>query len=821
MDFFNVHAAIDLGRGVTYTPEMVPTENSMSIKLYTTVVANWLVGSKLTFLWLRLDCFKTSVFIPISVQILRVLSCEQVVGFTYHQEFTFLILMMCMRKEDVISSLQKWRVISNGQPTEITNRIYSILRRNKKTMGSLHLQVLMLVRSNSHLGDGGLVVPYQRLNMSAGMGRGPGGLDVLKRNATCIGVTIENSDSTSEECYEEVIPPNTSSKINALMNSFTGVQVPPKLIKLFNTCSRVPNGHIHDIYSLMFDSRLYDMAYHAIKSNPGNMTQGIDGTTLDGWDQDKVSKIILAMRDGTFRFSKSRLALIPKPDGNKRPLKIAPPRDKIVQRIIAWILEAIYEPSFHHESFGFRFGKGHHDALKHVKYAFNSSRFLIEGDISKCFDEIDHDLLIGILRRRIKDERFIVLILHALQAGYLDEFRIPKDSLIGTPQGSIVSPILSNIFLTEFDLFVENTLKPKYNKGTARAQPKEYKSQIALSNYNMGRYKVTKDIKYLREARLNRKIALSLPSVILNDPNFRRLTYVRYADDWLIGFSGPYGEAVEIRNLCADFFASIRLRLNLVKTAVTKASIGATFLGCVISIPSNQQVFRKKKKATDFPRRASLGVRINVSVLRVFKKLNASNICLLDGFPIPRMSLYALTEKEIVSQYVSIFRGICSYYSLSDNYKRMSSSIWYILRASCCKVLAAKLKLQTVRQVLLKFGKYLDKGNLPGFPSCYGASGLKTRGKLYKTGTGIARVSALTQIAGSSIKVGQMTCCICLSCQNVQMHHIRHLKDANKNTDFISRVMSARRRKQIPLCNHCHVNKHIMINRIRKGLDTV
>jgi group II intron reverse transcriptase/maturase len=671
------------------------------------------------------------------------------------------------------------------------------------------------------LGDGGFVVPTQGPILGTVLGRDPGGQGVLKRNATCIGVTIENSDDVSADDLQDFFPENAGKLINALMKTFTGVQVPPKLTKLFRNCARAPNGQVHDIFGLMLDSRLYDMAYQSIKSNPGNMTPGSDGTTFEGWDREKVKKIIDAMRDGTFRFTKSRLVLIPRPDGKKRPLKIAPPKDKVVQRIITWILEAIYEPSFHPESFGFRYGRGCHDALHHVKTSFNSARFLIEGDISKCFDEIDHDLLIGILRRRIKDERFIVLILHALQAGYLDEFKIPKDSIVGTPQGSIVSPILSNIFLSEFDWFVENTLKKKYNRGKARAQPNEYKTQVSLAAYNMKRYKATKDLKYLREARLNRKIISLLPSVVLNDPEFRRLVFVRYADDWIIGFAGPYEEALEIRDLCAEFFTSIKLRLNLIKTAVTKASLGAIFLGCKIHIPVNQQALRKKKKANSALRRASLGVRINAPILRIFKKLNASSICLPDGFPIPRMSLYALPPKEIVALYTSIFRGICNYYSPADNYKRMSASIWYILRASCCKVLAAKLKLSTVRQVLLRFGKYLSREDLPGFPSCYGASGLNIRGKLFKFGKSLSRVSALTQIAGSSIKVGQLTCCICLSCNNVQMHHIRHLKDANKITDLISRVMSARKRKQIPLCSHCHVNKHVMINRIRKGLDSV
>jgi retron-type reverse transcriptase len=162
---------------------------------------------------------------------------------------------------------------------------------------------------------------------------------------------------------------------------------------------------------------MYDIAYYEVKSNLGMMTPGSTGETPSGWGPETINKIIESLSNESFSFTVARTTKIPKATGGTRTLKIASPKDKIVQRIIAYILEAIYEPSFSEQSFGFRPGKGVHDALQYVKYHFRGVRWVIEGDISKCFDEIDHHVLVGILRKRIKDERFIRLIWKALRAG--------------------------------------------------------------------------------------------------------------------------------------------------------------------------------------------------------------------------------------------------------------------------------------------------------------------------------------------------------------------------------------------------------------------
>ena len=213
---------------------------------------------------------------------------------------------------------------------------------------------------------------------------------------------------------------------------------------------------------------------------------------------------------------------------------------------MCYILEAIFEPSFSPQSFGFRGGLGCHDALYHIHKKYQAIRWFIEGDISKCFDEIDHNLLMETIQKRIADQKFLRLIRKALKAGYLNMDKVPQNCLVGTPQGSIISPILCSIFLDNFDKFVADQLIPRYNKGEKRRQPKLYQYHMATARYNSNRYKKSGNQDLLKKAQHHRNEGQKLPSTDPSDPNFRRLYYIRYADDWLIGFAGTHAEATEI-----------------------------------------------------------------------------------------------------------------------------------------------------------------------------------------------------------------------------------------------------------------------------------
>jgi len=207
-----------------------------------------------------------------------------------------------------------------------------------------------------------------------------------------------------------------------------------------------------DLYRLLYRPELYEVAYERIKSKPGNMTPGTDGQTLDGFSRTVIADLIERLRDESFQFRPARRTYIPKANGRMRPLGIPSPRDKVVQEVLRMILEGIYDSphgaSFRDASHGFRPNRSCHTALREFRKKWAGVTWIIEGDIKSCFDEIDHHVLIEVLRTRIADERFLNLIRKALRAGYL-WLKERRDTFTGTPQGSVISPILANVYLHE------------------------------------------------------------------------------------------------------------------------------------------------------------------------------------------------------------------------------------------------------------------------------------------------------------------------------------------------------------------------------------
>src|SRR6266567_1996410 len=277
------------------------------------------------------------------------------------------------------------------------------------------------------------------------------------------------------------------------------------------------------VYRLLYNPDLFLMAYGRIYRNAGAMTKGTTEETADGMAQDKIAKIIEDLRHERYRWSPARRVYIPKKNGTKRPLGVQSWSDKVVQEVIRLLLDAYLEPQFSPNSHGFRPERGCHTALREIYHHWKGSVWFIEGDISKCFDALSHELLLSILRETIKDQRFLRLISGLLKAGYLEDWRW-NQTYSGTPQGSIVSPILANLYLDKLDKFVENVLIPQYTKGTKRKANKAYENLMHRASYltRTGRKE---------EARVVRKQAQRLPSIDPCDPDYRRLRYCRYADD--------------------------------------------------------------------------------------------------------------------------------------------------------------------------------------------------------------------------------------------------------------------------------------------------
>ncbi len=333
-----------------------------------------------------------------------------------------------------------------------------------------------------------------------------------------------------------------------------------------------------ELYRQMFNEDLYLLAYGNIYPNKGAMTPGVGGETADGMSEAKISQVIGLIRAERYRFAPARRVYIPKRNGKLRPLGLPSWSDKLVGEVVRLLLEAYYEPQFSGRSHGFRKGRGCHTALQEIQATWTGTVWFIEGDVSDCFGSLDHEVLLGILAEKIRDNRFLRLIRNMLRAGYLDDWDY-HDTLSGTPQGGPVSPILSNIYLHKLDEFIERELIPQHTKGTRRkASPAYQRLAVRLRTARRhGDRAGARDL--VRQMR-------ALPYGDPMDPGYRRLFYCRYADDHLLGFTGPKAEAEQIKAQLAAFLReTLKLELNQDKTLITHARTSAArFLGYQITV---------------------------------------------------------------------------------------------------------------------------------------------------------------------------------------------------------------------------------------------
>jgi group II intron reverse transcriptase/maturase len=554
-------------------------------------------------------------------------------------------------------------------------------------------------------------------------------------------------------------------------------------------------GPIKDyIYKFLLDPRLFQIAYGKLRSNLGYMTPGINPTTLDGLSEEWIQETIALFKNETFKFTPGRRVNIAKPQGGTRQLTIASPRDKIVMEVMRMVLEAVFEPRFSSHSHGFRSGRSCHTALKQVREQFGVASWYIEGDISKCFDSINHHKLMAVIESVIKDRKFTRLIWKTLRTGYF-EFREYQTSLIGTPQGSVISPILANIYMHQFDLYIEE-LKKQYDKGSRTRGVNAYKNLNWLIN--------KKDSLLSKEDK--RKLAIKMrliPSRDPMDPNFRRLLYVRYADDWIIGIRGTHSETVYIKTQIEEFLkGKMELDLNKEKTLITHTVTGkALFLGTYI-FKSRVQRHRRSDKNRII--RNSREVRLEAPIKRIVSKLTKASY-VKNGVSWPKFIWLHCSLEQIVRQYNSVLRGYMNYYSFVDNRGAMATYIYYLLRGSCAKLIAAKMKLGSQLKVYAIYGKSLTVDKVSGLglqkpsyvvrPWAFHTDHVSYHVNLFKRSISPASVLGLA-------------CSLCGGEYRVEMHHIRQLKDIKAGKSFIDEIMIRHKRKQIPLCRKCHMEVH-------------
>lgn len=570
------------------------------------------------------------------------------------------------------------------------------------------------------------------------------------------------------------------------------------------------------IYRNLYNPDFYMEAYKSIAKSQGSMTPGKDGLTLDNMTMARINRIIASLKDHSYQPNPARRVYIAKnnnPD-KKRPLGIPSTDDKLVQEVVRMILEAIYEPGFSTNSHGFRPNRSCHTALQAVQDKFIGVKWVIEGDIKACFDSFDHQALIDILRRRIHDEHFIGLMWKFLKAGYMEQWAF-HDTYSGTPQGSGMSPILANIYLSDLDKFIENYITD-FDEGSGKRKPdKEYaKAGRTYRKLKASLNDADDRADAVREFKNAQKQMFLLPSYPVIDPDFKRLKYNRYADDFVIGVIGSKEDAEKVKNDIKQFLSDkLKLTLSDEKTKVTHSGEMVRYLGYDFTVSRDNSVKRNKdgvlmrcwygKVRLYVPHDKWVGKLQEYKAFKIVKDKTGKET----WKSIHRGALMNRPEIDIISKFNSEIRGIYNYYRLAGNVSVLNS-FCYIMKGSMLKTFAAKYnssmtkirKERTINGVFgvtyyNKSGKQICEFYHDGFTTknepLFGDVDLLPNYKRHDKPNSLA----------IRLKTGK-----CENCggktDEIHMHHVRSLKALTGKDEF-ELLMLKKRRKSLALCPDC------------------
>lgn len=580
-----------------------------------------------------------------------------------------------------------------------------------------------------------------------------------------------------------------------------------KILAILNSPDK--NFVNRDLYRLLYNRELYVIAYENLKSNKGALTPAADpDATLQGFSLERIDKLIEQMRNQSWKPKLARQILIPKA-GKKtlRPLGIQGPEDKIVQEVVRMILEAIYNKLFDKNSYGFRPNLGCHDALKFIDENFDGLIIAMEGDIQAFFPSVCHQILMKILRRKIQDQRFLDVIFKMLRAGYWNQNdgKIEKPD-VGTPQGSIVSPILSNIYLNELDKWIRTWEDKNIQKEHHLIKPPERKALISLIREKEKEYKITPSRDLGNEIR-NLKLQSLNTNAYEDEWKRERLVYVRYADDFLIGLFTTVERAQRLKQELTDFLREeLGLTLSQEKTKITDLrKDAALFLGHEIRIHTSEKITITRPLGKSPFRRRTTGkfVELSIPVNRVLEKLHQKGMCTKTGYPTSCGRLTVYDDEEIVRHFNSVLNGLLNFYSGTKK-TNAKYRIYYIIKFSCAKTLAHKHK-SSMASIFEKHGAKLTiKRNLQNSKKTTQVS-LNPSNTLKKPKfqTGQKLKDPYTIYLKKYTRSNIFACClICGSPERIEMHHINSLK--NIRPQSFAQLHGFVRRKQIPLCFKHH-----------------
>ena len=626
------------------------------------------------------------------------------------------------------------------------------------------------------------------------------------------------------EGRQEIIPIQIWKNAGGIMRS------PQRVLESLRSkaCNK---SYIYErLYRNLYNPEMFLQAYQNIYAKEGNMTRGTDGKTIDGMGTKRIESLIASLKDYSYTPNPARRTYIQKNNDptKKRPLGIPSFDDKLVQEVIRMILESIYEDTFSSHSYGFRPKRSCHTALLEVKKCFTGTKWFIEGDIRGCFDNVDHSVLVGLLRRRIRDEHFLGLIWKFLKAGYMENW-VYHNTYSGTPQGSIISPILANIYLNELDEFIE-AYAQKFNIGTKRRRTVEYQKRVGHYQYLHDRKygkqrweKLTPEQKTqaLEEMKAARNAMMQTPPSDPMDDEFKRITYVRYADDFLIGVIGSKQEAITIKEAIGVFLKeNLHLEMSEEKTLITHAKDKARFLSYDIFVCDDQTPREDKRGVT----RRVMGYQIMLYVPKEkwLKKLFAYDALQIKydarngnreiWNPTHRKQLFHLDDLEILKQYNAEIRGMYNYYRIANNVTTLDA-FGYVMKYSMYKTFAAKYRT-SVGKIVKKYR--IDKDFGVRYETRHGSRIMLFYNEGFRrqsdgSGAEVDNLPKPHYAHPYNSLIARMKAKRCEWCGaedvDLEIHHVRRLKDLKGRAAW-EKAMLARRRKTMALCVPCHDKLH-------------
>ena len=575
---------------------------------------------------------------------------------------------------------------------------------------------------------------------------------------------------------------------------------------------------------------LWKQAYANIYSNKGAITKGVDRNTLDGFSEERVNHLIGLLARREYCPKPARRTYIPKKNGKLRPLGIPTGDDKLVQEVVRILLEQIYEPIFSENSHGFRPGKSCHSALRQVKNVWNGTKWIIEFDIKGFFDNINHNKMIEFLEKKIDDKRIIHIIRQMLKAGYAQDWKY-NATWSGTPQGGVISPILANIYLHELDTFMEDMIC-QFNKGERRKDNPDYKKlcrQMVITNRKLRelrqKFKEGKPLNDARKEILCERREIQKKMRVINsrlhvDSEYRRLRYVRYADDFIIGVIGTRKEAESVMLQVKEYINNILLlEVSEEKTCIADANDGVRFLGYDIKTYTSAKTTKIAwGKGTCNRRTISEKMQLHIPSEKMFQYASKNGYGDMAIFrPKSRPALLRRSDVEILMTYNAEMRGLANYYSLAQGYKTALQRVIGLAQWSFFATLSHKHK-SSIGKIARKMklsaqSGYELKVNVNGIPKSYRLFRLKDHEppKIHNSNVDTPWDTTRFTMTRSELvqRLNANTCEYCGKTGGyMEVHHIKALKDVQGKKQLWQQMMCAMRRKTMVLCVDCHNELH-------------